>query len=258
MRQKSSEAVYDRKLISESSILKDRGILVELIVTELRLMWRNRRPRHYLVMSVLFSTAYLLFLLANKTSYSGIVFGGIIGLFASGGFALNYGQLMFAWESAYYDGLLAQNISAASIVKSKYILLQASCLVLFVASLPLFIVLRPDLLVVHLAFLLYNAGITSTLILILALRNRRRVSVERTGNFFNYEGFSAIHWIWIIPTAVPPILALLIFRSNPVIGISIVTGMGLIGLASWKWFMQNLSNQFYNNRHEMAAGFRVI
>ncbi|NND71745.1 MAG: hypothetical protein HKN43_09205 [Rhodothermales bacterium] len=257
MRHTGAERVLDRKLISQSPLLRNNGVLTELIVTELRLMWRNRRPRHYLVMSILFSTAYLLFLLANQNAYGGIIFGGVIGLFASGGFALNYGQLMFAWESAYYDGILSRNISVHTIVKSKYLMLQGSCAILFVASLPLFLVLRPDLLAIHLAFLLYNAGVTCTLIMMLALRNRRRVTIGKTGNFFNYEGFSAMHWVWIFPTALPPILALVAFRANPTVGTLIVMGMGLMGLAFWSFWVRGLSTEYHRNRHRMAEGFRI-
>ena len=257
MRLTHFDRVYNRKLISELPILQNRGILIELITTELRLMWRNRRPRHYLTMSILFSTAYLLFLLANQTMYGGIIFGGVIGLFASGGFALNYGQLMFAWESAYYDGILSRNIDAKSIIISKYLILQGSCIVLYFASLPMFIILRPDLLAIHSAFLIYNAGITSTLIMMLALRNRQRVDVGRTGSFFNYEGFSAVHWVWIFPTALPPILALVVFRNAPTIGTLIVALMGFIGLLTWKLWASSLSREFHQNRYEMAAGFRA-
>lgn len=257
MRLSENDRVASRRLISEFGFLRDRGILVELVTSELRLMWRNRRPRHYLTMSILFSTAYLLFLLANQSVLGGIVFGGIIGLFASGGFALNYGQLMFSWESAYFDGIISRNIDARTIIVSKYLLLQGSCVVLFLASLPMFIVLRPDLLGIHCAFLLYNAGVTSTLIMMLALRNRQRVDVGRTGSFFNYEGFSAIHWVWIFPTALPPVLALVVFRQAPVVGTLAVAMMGIAGLLTWQVWIQSLSQEFQQNRYQMAEGFRT-
>jgi len=86
--------------------LEDFGKVGALALMECRLMARNKRPRHYLIMAFLFSTAYLMLILVNERVFDPVVFGSVIGLFASGGFVLNYGQLMFSWESGFFDGLL--------------------------------------------------------------------------------------------------------------------------------------------------------
>ncbi len=227
-----------------------------LALMEIKLMWRNRRPRHYLLMSVLFSTAYLLFLLINPDTSTGAIFGAVIGLFASGGFVLNYGQLMFAWESTFFDGLAARNVGFEEIVKAKFLILQSSCLVLFLFSLPVFVLLRPELIPLHVAFLFYNMGVTSVLIMLLAIRNRRRVDIQKGGSFFNYEGFSAAHWIWLVPVAVPPTVVLYILRGDLQTSMIIIVVAGLASMVGINQWVSFFANRLYRQRHPMLAGFR--
>ena len=228
-----------------------------LVWLELRLMWRNRRPRHYLVVSLMFSTVYLVFLLASPGMFDGIALGAVIGLFASGGFALNYGQLMFAWESSHMDGMMARAVEPRAMTRAKTIVLQGSCLLLFVVSLPVFLWLRPDLVPLHVAFLFYNAGITTQVILELATRNRERVDLGRSGGFFNYEGFSAKHWLWFLPTAVPPSLLLIAFRDSPQLALSLLAAVGLIGLATTELWTRRHANRVDRRKHAMLSGFSI-
>lgn len=228
-----------------------------LIWLELRLMWRNRRPRHYLVVSLMFSTVYLIFLLASPGVFDGVALGAVIGLFASGGFALNYGQLMFSWESSYMEGLLARSVDTRTLTRSKTIVLQGSCLVLFVVSLPVFMIFQPDLIPLHVAFLFYNAGITTQVIMELATRNRERIDLGRSGGFFNYEGFSAKHWLWFLPTAVPPTILLVIFRDNPTLAWSLLAGVGLLGLLTTELWTRRHARRVSRRKHRMLSGFAV-
>lgn len=251
----TSDAEADRHMGS-FAWLDQSSMRGRLLAMEIKLIWRNKRPRHYLGLSVLFSSAYILILLLNPSEYGGLFFGAVVALFASGGFLLNYGQLMFSWESAYFDGYLARNIPFQKIIRSKLHLLQASCLILFVVSMPIFLVARPDLLLLHVAFLIYNAGVTSLVILVLATNNRRRIDLSRSGGFFNYEGFSLFHWFWIIPTAAPPLIVLFFFRGHPLTAIAIISSTGLIAMLTSKVWIEFISQRLRVNKYAMATGFR--
>ncbi len=237
--------------------LMGQGPVSSLVLLEMKLMWRNRRPRHYLIMSVLFSTAYLLFLLMDANTSSGAIFGAVIGLFASGGFALNYGQLMFGWESSFFDGLLSRNGSLANLVRAKFVLLHASCSILFLFSLPIFVLLRPSLIPLHVAFLFYNMGVTCVLIMLLATRNRRRVDIQKGGSFFNYEGFSAAHWFWLLPVAVPPTILLYVLKGNMDTSLIVISLVGLASLLGMNVWISFFANRLGSERYEMAMGFRA-
>ena len=132
-----------------------------------------------------------------------------------------------------------------------------SCLVLFVLSLPLFFWLAPNLLMLHVAFLFYNAGVTSILMLALAVFNRKRVN-SAEGSFFNYQGFSLMHWLWIIPTILPPALLLFFLEATPETAMSFIAMLGLISmLLIWPWSLV-LSRFLTRRKYLMAAGFRSV
>lgn len=232
------------------------GITGQLLHLEILLMWRNRRPRHYLFLSLMFSTMYLVVMMASERVYGGAIFDGLIGLFASGGLALNYGQLMFSWDSRHFDGILARNITFKQVVHAKLLLLQLSCLVLFVISLPLFLWFKPELLVVHFAFLFYNAGITTILVMELASRNLSPVDISQSGSFFNYEGFSAKHWLWFIPTALPPTLFMIAVQDNLIVGLVFLSSIGLVSLLATDMWTNYFANALTRRKYIMAEGFR--
>lgn len=232
-----------------------RGDLRNLLVFEIKMMGRNRRARQYVIISVVVSTVYTALLLSDYNPFFGSVLAAITGLFASGVFALNYGQLMFAWESRYFDGLMTRPITPQQLVLAKLVLLMGSCLALFLISLPLFAWLAPELLPLHVAFLFYNAGVTSVLMLILAVRNRKRIDPTR-GSFFHYEGFSALHWLWVIPTVTPPAVLLYLMRHEPSTAYSIIALAGLVSmLLAWPWSLL-LARHFEHRKYRMAVGFR--
>lgn len=232
------------------------GVTGQLLQLEILLMWRNRRPRHYLILSLVFSTMYLVIMMATENVYESVMFDGLIGLFASGGFVLNYGQLMFSWDSTHFDGLLARNVTFRQMVRAKLILLQASCLVLFVISLPLFFWLKPELISVHFAFLLYNAGVTSVLVMDLATRNSDRVDIAQSGSFFNYEGFSSKHWLWFIPTALPPTLFMIAVRDHLFWGLVGLATVGFISLLVTDLWTSYFSRALVLRKYKLAQGFR--
>ena len=245
----------DRARVRSFEVPDEWGLLGQLIRIEILLMWRNRRPRHYLFVSLLFSTLYLVFMLSSGQNFGGLAFSALLGLFASGGFALNYGQLMFGWDSTHYQALVSRNVGFTTIVRAKVIVLQASCLALFVMSLPLFVWLRPDLVALHFAFLFYNAGITTILVMELATRNRQRVDIGRSGGFFNYEGFSARHWLWFIPTALPPVLFLQVMHNSPRLGLTLLATIGLISVLFTGLWTRYFAGGLQSRKHAMLEGF---
>jgi hypothetical protein len=233
-----------------------RGQVINLVLLELRMIWRNKRPKHYFLLSVVFALAYISLLLADREAFRSEALNAVIGLFASGTFALNYGQLMFAWESIYFDGYLARAIRPEELVLAKLMILQGSCLLFFLLSLPLFTWLNPDLLLLHVAFLFYNAGVTSVLMMALAVRNQHRVDIAKSGSFFNYEGFSLSHWLWIIPTVFPPAVILFLLQNVRWTALMFIGGIGLASLVFSRQWSEYFTRQLLQRKYVMATGFR--
>jgi len=232
------------------------GLVHNLVVLELKMMLRTKRPKQYAYVSVVLAVLYTGMLLSDYNVIRGPLMDAFLGLFASGAFALNYGQLMFAWESRHFDGLLSRDLSPQHLVLAKLMVLQLSCLAMFLLCLPLFLWLAPRLLTLHVAFLFYNVGVTSVLMLTLAVRNQKRVSTSE-GHFFNYQGFSFWHWLWLLPTVAPPAAFLVGFGHAPAAAITLVAALGLLNmLLAWPW-AHVLGQQLTQRRYVMAAGFRA-
>jgi len=128
---------------------------------------------------------------------------------------------------------------------------------MFVISLPMILWLRPELFPIHITFLVYNAGITSVLVIELASRNRQAVDIGRSGNFFNYEGLSVKHWLFIIPTALPPLLAMLAFKDNPAIGLTVLAVVGFVSLLFTDLWTRYFAGGLRSRKYRMASGFRI-
>jgi hypothetical protein len=252
---RNSESQVEPTRVTTFAIPEKWGMTGQLFRLELLLMWRNRRPRHYLLVSLLFSTMYLVFMMASGGLFDGYAYAGLLGLFASGGFVLNYGQLMFGWDSEHIQALATRNIPFRAMVKAKMIVLQASCVCLFLMSLPLFLWFRPDLVPLHFAFLFYNAGITTVLIMELASRNDQAIDIGKSGGFFNYEGFSAKHWLWFIPTALPPVLFMLTMHSRPGMALMILATIGFISILFTDGWTRYFAGGLQNRKHKMIEGF---
>ena len=88
----------------EFSALDRFGRLGELIRLEMLQVWRNKRARLFLFMSLLFVLYPLIFIGEETFEVPG--FPIIIGLITTGGFTLNYGQLLLSWNSTHFDFIL--------------------------------------------------------------------------------------------------------------------------------------------------------
>ena len=228
-----------------------RGATRNLMLLELKLVARNRRPFTLVGISALLIVTYGPLLVVGRDFFS--VVDAVTGLFVTGLLAASYGQLMFAWESRHFDGLMARPVSPRTRMRAKLLLLQCGCVASLVVALPFLVWLAPDLLLLGAGFLLYNLGITCPFVLFFSLWNRKRLAPQRSG-LFNYEGLSVQHWVGILPVFVPPLaLALTLDETWLLLSVSVV---GLSGMALGPTWTRTFARLFSRHRHAMGAGFR--
>jgi hypothetical protein len=234
-----------------AAFARRRGATRNLMLLELKLIARNRRPFTLVGISALLIVTYGPLLLVGRDLFS--VIDAVTGLFATGLLAASYGQLMFAWESRHFDGLQARPIRPRTRMRAKLLLLQCGCVASLLVAGPFFVWLAPDLLLLSAGFLLYNLGITCPFVLFFSLWNRERLAPQRSG-FFNYEGLSVQHWIGSLPVFVPPlVLALALSEAWLLAGVSVV---GLLGMALGPTWTRAFARLFSKHRHAMGTGFR--
>ena len=100
------------------------GITGELIGLDLKLIWRNKRPRTMILYSLIFVFyGYIFYVPKNSASPSrwwSLLFSG---LFVTGFAIFNFGSFLFSWQSNYFDGLMTVNLPLKSYLKAKWLLL---------------------------------------------------------------------------------------------------------------------------------------
>ena len=234
------------------------GVYGELIYLELRLIRRNRRTRGMLVNLFLFSPLFSFYLIGPiKRDFSGpadLLLSGMVMLFLTSLFNLNYGILMFAWEGRFFDGSIARPISLRQIVTAKLILLLGSALVLALLPLLPLAFWLPSLLSLHMGMALYGLGVVCPLTLWRAMFNRRPVRLSGSA----FSDFSTMNFKAQLPFMLilaVPILCLLPAVLRPYLPAAVGI-LGAAGLLALPWWIDFLSRCLAQRKHRLAADFR--
>lgn len=227
------------------------GILMDM---ELSLIIRSKRARSF----ALASLAYCLlpFLLRGKeeTSAVSIAFFAFI---ITGGFALNYGQLMLSWNSMHFDLLLSRGYRIKDIFTAKFYLLIIFCAITFFITLP-YVFMFPEFPLISLAMTLWNMSFSIYGYMILASVNSLRIDPNE-GSMFNYSGFGLSHYLIAIPIMGIPFV---IYGLGWLLGGStgallLVSGLSIVGLLLHKKIISICVSIFKRNRYSISKAFRT-
>lgn len=235
-------------------IFSQFGEAGKLMDLEAKLIWRNKRSKSILYISVLFILYPLIFI--GSPAMDMMWFKLFLGLFVTGAFALNYGQLMLSWNSPHFDLLLVRGFKIEHIFQSKYYLLAISCVILFVFAMLYGIMDRSFLVIVPVMFL-FNVGVSIFLYMLLASYNSKRIDPSK-GALMNYEGIGAAHFLIMIPLILLPYLLYLPFSlmGYPNMGIAFIGLIGLAGFIFHRSLIKIATNLFQRNKYHIAAAFR--
>lgn len=236
--------------------LKNFGLIGEMINIELKLILRNKRPKNILYLSAFFLLYGLIFYNNDKymTEMSGILL--FVGIFITGIFMINYGQMLFSWQGSHYDFALTRPMSMRQYVESKYWLLSSATIISFVLSTP-YVYFGWKILLIHFAMMLFNLGINVFVILNLAMWDPKKVDLQK-GATFNYEGVGAAQWVMSIPILLGPYLFYMPFSlaGYPVTGILAVAFAGVIGILFRDRLIDMTTKRLMDRKYKIAAGFR--
>lgn len=241
---------------SDWQFLQGFGTYGEWINLEIKLILRNKRPRTFVMISALLLLYGLIF---YKDGGAGQKMPGVAlfaGMFITGAFMINYGQLLFSWQGSHFDFTLTRPLSIRQFIESKYWMLSATTLVAFVVSLP-YAYFGWRIVFTHLAMMLFNMGVNIFIIMNLAMWGPQKIDLKK-GSTFNYEGMGAAQWVMAIPLMLAPFIFYLpfkfIFSTN--IGILAVALAGLTGIACRPFLINLTAKRLEQKKYEIAAGFR--
>jgi len=156
------------------------GDVAPFIKNDIRLIWRNKRTKTVFLMSFLFLFYGLIFF--DNPIYREKMPGFLLfaALFVTGGFTLNYGQFVPAWDSSHYKMLMSQNIRYRKFLDSKWFLMVAMTTFLYFLSIP-YIYYGMDIFLMITAGAIFNIGFNSLFLLYAGSFNRKRIDLEKSG-----------------------------------------------------------------------------
>jgi hypothetical protein len=234
------------------------GEMAPFIKNEIRLIWRNKRTKTVFLMSFAFVLYGLIFF--TNPVYEEKMPGFLIfaSLFVTGGFVLNYGQFIPAWESAYYKMLMTQSLSYRKYLESKWYLMVVVTSVLFILATPyIYFGLKFYLMIA--AGALFNIGFNTLILLYAGSFNRKQIDLNASG-FGNTQGTSAKQFIIIIPVMGIPV-ALFYAFSLPFgfnAGIIAIAVVGLLGVITKNYFMNLIAKKYIKDKYEAINAFNQI
>jgi len=245
------------KRSTEYTWLQRWGIIGELIAMDIRLIFRNKRPRSVMISACLFLLYGLIiyrpiYLHPFNTTF--LLFGSLL---ITGMFLIGFGRFTFAWQSNSFDGLLAANLPMEDYIREKLVLYTAVSTITFVL-ITAYGFLDWRLLPIQAATWLYNIGINSILTLWFATYNYKSIDLSK-GNSFNYQGSGGTtNFIYTLIFMVGPLALFLPFQflDQPWTGVALVGAMGLVGLLGRFWWVDLITKGFYKRKYLMLQGFR--
>ena len=231
------------------------GDVAPFIKNDIRLIWRNKRPKTVFLMSFLFVAYALIFFTQDVYEKEMPAFLVFAAVFTTGGFALNFGQFIPAWDSSYYKMLMSQNIQYRKFLESKWYLMVVMTFILYVLSIP-YLYFGMDKFLMITAGAAYNIGFNSLFLLYAGSFNRKRIDLEKSA-FANYQGTSATQFIVILPILGLPMLLFWIFNRliNFNAGIIAIALVGLIAILFKNYFMKIIEEKYIRDKYATVHAF---
>ncbi|OAD46306.1 DUF5687 family protein [Polaribacter atrinae] len=230
------------------------GDVAPFIKNDIRLIWRNKRTKTVFLMSFLFLFYGLIFF-TNKTYAEMPAMLIFASLFITGGFTLNYGQFIPAWDSAHYKMLMSQSFKYRKFLESKWVLMVTMTTVLYVLSLP-YLYFGVDIFLMITAGAIFNIGFNSLFLLYAGSFNRKRINLTK-GGFGNTQGTSATQFLVVLPIMGIPLLLFWGFSTliNFNAGIIAIALVGILGLTLKNYAMNFIEKKYIKDKYVMINAF---
>jgi hypothetical protein len=240
---------------SDLTWTKRFGEIAPFLQLDLKMIWRNKRPKTVIWISLIF-LAYGLMVYGNPHYKDTPAIFVFVGILMTGVFMLNYGQFVPSWDSNYYGMMMAQNIPMKQYLASKAGLMSVSVIVLAILSTP-YLYFGWNILAINLACATYNLGINIPILLFAGSFNKKRIDLEKSP-FMNYQGTGATQWLVGLPLMLLPTLIFYgVFTiADSEIAIIVLAVFGIIGLAMRNFIMDKIAEGYRKRKYATINGFK--
>nr|WP_299386057.1 DUF5687 family protein [Allomuricauda sp.] len=240
---------------SDLAWTKRFGDLGTFLKLDLKMIWRNKRTRAQVFISLLF-VFYGLIFYTQEEFVSMVPMLAFLGIFMTGIFLTNFGQFVPAWDSSYYGMMMSQNIPLRKYLESKASLISVSVVVMFLLTIP-YVYFGWDVLAINFGSALYNLGVNIPVILYFGSFNKKRIELDKSP-LGNMQGTSATQFLIIIPVLGLPILVFSLMYYLISIEAAVVTLalLGILGFAMKGKLLDRITEQYRTKKYGMLAGFK--
>lgn len=230
------------------------GDIAPFIKNDLRLLVRNKRTKSSLWMLLMGLLYGLIFYTQPIYADKEWVFV-LVGIFSTGVFLMNFGQFIPAWDSSYYKMLMSQNITYERYLKSKFIIMTISVVLLFLLGIP-YVYFGWKVLAVHFAATIYNIGVNTHVIMFGGSFNRKKINLDEKAAF-NYQGTGAVQWLIGIPLMLFPmaLFGLISWLVNFETAVITLLFLGFSGIAFHKNLMKFITHKYQESKYKMIHAF---
>lgn len=231
------------------------GDLAPYLQLDLKLIWRNKRPKTAIYMSLLL-LGYGLMFYTNDTYQDIPGFFVFVGIFMTGIFMMNFGQFVPAWDASYYPLMMSQNIPMNKYLNAKAGLITFSVVVLAILTTP-YVYFGWRIFVLNLVCAVYNIGINIPLLLYVGSFNKKRIDLDKSP-FMNYQGTGAAQWLVGIPLMAIPVLLFWVFYKliSYEAGMAFLFILGVMGLLLRNQAIDFIAEVYKRKKYAMIEGFK--
>ena len=241
---------------ADLSFLNRFGSMSTFLKNDIKLIWRNARPRQVLMMSFFF-LFYGLFFYTQEIYMETPAILAFASMFITGGFLMTFGQLVPSWDSEYYNMLMAQNIPYKEYLRSKWLLMVFGVTVSFILATP-YIYFGWDIYLMILAGALFNIGLNSFITLFGGALNRVPIELNvKAKAFGNTNGFNPTQLLIGLPKVLLPML--LFYVPYKLIsfdwGLIILGLSGVLGIIFHNYFLNEIEKIYQRGKYKTVAAF---
>jgi hypothetical protein len=232
------------------------GAVAPFLKNDIKLIWRNVRPRQVMFMSFIFLFYGVIFYTQEvyRDMPAMLAFAS---MFVTGGFLMTFGQLVPSWDSEYYKLLMSQNIPYKTYLQSKWYLMVFAVVLSFILSTP-YIYFGWDIYGMIAAGAVFNIGLNSFITLYGGVLNRVPVELNAKAKAFsNTNGFNPTQLLIALPKFALPML--LFYVPYKLIsyeaGIITIAIGGVLGIVFRNYIFNKIESVYQKGKYKTIAAF---
>jgi hypothetical protein len=242
--------------VRDYSWLNRLGETGRFIALEMRLIWRNKRPRSVAMMSVFFLFYGFIFYReqpGHEIPEFNFIFSGIIMV---GMFSISYGQFFPAWHSNYFSMLMCQPLRMKQFLQSFYMLVTVVSVTCYFLTLP-YVFMYTKIIYINLAMLLYNLGINIPVMLFFGLFSKKRLDLGQS-SIMNYQGTGVSQWLAALPIVFGPLLFFYVFNFafGNIGGYAGIGAIGIAGIVLQPVIVEYFSKRYLKQKHQLIKNYK--